>query len=102
MENRITIDFLIMFCVLHCFITYSLESAKREYFERNFAWHAIAQTRTDLSVAVDNATVMFIRPAPDSKSKDRLGIMKTTYNLKVAMMKYYINNQNLLINMIFH
>lgn len=25
---------------------------------------------------------MFLRPTPDSKSKDRLGIMKTTYNLK--------------------
>jgi hypothetical protein len=26
---------------------------------------------------------MFIRPSPDGKSKDRLGTMKTTYNLKV-------------------
>lgn len=25
---------------------------------------------------------MFLRPTPDSKSKDRLGIMKTTFNLK--------------------
>lgn len=59
-----------------------LESAKKEYFERNFAWHAITQTRGDLSCNVDNATVMFLQPTPDSKNKDRLGIMKTTYNLK--------------------
>ena len=26
---------------------------------------------------------MFVRPTPDGRSKDRLGIMKTTYNLKV-------------------
>jgi hypothetical protein len=26
---------------------------------------------------------MFIRPTPDGRSKDRLGIMKTTFNLKV-------------------
>lgn len=25
---------------------------------------------------------MFLRPTPDSRSKDRLGVMKTTYNLK--------------------
>lgn len=60
-----------------------LESAKKEYFERNFAWHAIAQARMDLNVKVDNATIMFIRPQPDGRSKDRLGVMKTTYNLKV-------------------
>lgn len=25
---------------------------------------------------------MFLRPTPDSESKDRLGVIKTTYNLK--------------------
>nr|QGW50660.1 ionotropic receptor 18 [Propsilocerus akamusi] len=59
-----------------------LESAKKEYFERNFAWHAITESKGDLASNVENATVMFLRPNPDSKSKDRLGIMKTTYNLK--------------------
>jgi glutamate receptor, ionotropic, invertebrate len=29
---------------------------------------------------------MFVRPTPDGKSKDRLGIMKTTYNLKVIFI----------------
>lgn len=61
---------------------YSLESAKKEYFERNFAWHAITQFKGDLMASVDNATVMFLRPVPDGKSKERLGVMKTTYNLK--------------------
>ncbi|KAL7042223.1 hypothetical protein ACKWTF_001073 [Chironomus riparius] len=59
-----------------------LESAKKEYFERNFAWHAITEAKQDLTAAIENATVMFIRPSPDGKSKDRLGTMRTTYNLK--------------------
>lgn len=58
------------------------ESAKKEYFDRNFAWHAITQQRGDLTANLDNATIMFLRPVPDSKAKDRLGVMKTTYNLK--------------------
>lgn len=31
---------------------------------------------------MDNATIMFLRPVPDGKAKERLGVMKTTYNLK--------------------
>lgn len=58
------------------------EAAKREYFERNFAWHAITQYRGDISCNCDNATIMFVRPMPDSAARDRLGLMKTTYNLK--------------------
>uniref|UniRef100_A0A182U1Q4 Ionotropic glutamate receptor C-terminal domain-containing protein n=1 Tax=Anopheles melas TaxID=34690 RepID=A0A182U1Q4_9DIPT len=59
-----------------------LESAKNEYFERNFAWHVITQEQKDLSCNVENATIMFLRPMSDSSSKDRLGSIRTTYNLK--------------------
>lgn len=31
---------------------------------------------------MENATIMFLRPTPDGKAKERLGVMKTTYNLK--------------------
>lgn len=62
------------------------ESAKKEYFERNFAWHAISESKGDLTANIENATVMFVRPTADGKSKDRLGIMKTTYNLKVISL----------------
>ncbi len=61
---------------------YLTESAKKEYFERNFAWHAISAYKNDLSANLKKAAVMYLRPIPDSKSKDRLGIMKTNYNLK--------------------
>lgn len=59
-----------------------LEAARKEYFERNFAWHAITQYHGDLTANLNNATVMYLRPTPDSQSKDRLGVIKTTYNLK--------------------
>lgn len=62
------------------------EAAKKEYFERNFAWHAITEERQDLTAQIDNATIMFIRPSPDSKAKDRLGTMRTTFNLKVSKL----------------
>lgn len=70
--------------LIYCFFAFtSTEAAKKEYFERNFAWHAISESKGDLTANIDNATVMFVRPATDGRSKDRLGIMKTTYNLKV-------------------
>uniref|UniRef100_A0A8D8MDM1 Glutamate receptor ionotropic, kainate 3 n=1 Tax=Culex pipiens TaxID=7175 RepID=A0A8D8MDM1_CULPI len=59
-----------------------LESAKREFFERNFAWHAITQFQGELSSNIENATIMLLRPVSDSKSKDRLGVIRTTYNMK--------------------
>lgn len=59
-----------------------VESARKDYFERNFAWHAITQFKGDLSANLNNATIIFLRPSPESSSKDRLGIIKTTYNLK--------------------
>lgn len=67
----------------------TIEAAKKEYFERNFAWHAISESKGDLTANIDNATVMFVRPTPDGKSRDRLGIMKTTYNLKVNHNPFY-------------
>lgn len=59
-----------------------LEAAKPEYFARNFAWHAITQDAGDLSSNVDKAFVMFLRPKSDADTKNRLGLLKTTYNLK--------------------
>lgn len=63
-------------------INLCIESAKPEYFERNFAWHAITQFTGDLSCNCANATIMFLRPVSNPKYRDRLGLMKTTYNLK--------------------
>ncbi|XP_037037565.1 ionotropic receptor 25a [Bradysia coprophila] len=59
-----------------------LESAPKEYFERNFAWHVITQYNGDITCKCDNATVMYLKPVSDPLSRDRLGLLKTTYNLK--------------------
>lgn len=74
-----TIDTKKYFTFLKIFL---VESARKDYFERNFAWHAITQFKGDLSANLNNATIIFLRPSPESSSKDRLGIIKTTYNLK--------------------
>lgn len=75
---------ILIYCIIN--IATWIEAARKEYFERNFAWHAISESKGDLTANIDNATVMFVRPTPDGKSKDRLGIMKTTYNLKVILL----------------
>lgn len=51
------------------------ESAKDEYFERNFAWHAITQYDGSITAVVRNATIMFLKPVPDLSAKDRLGLL---------------------------
>lgn len=58
------------------------ESAKREYFDRNFAWHVITQYDDPLTCNCENATIMFVKPVPDMGAKDRLGSLRTVYNMK--------------------
>ncbi|EDV57772.2 ionotropic receptor 25a [Drosophila erecta] len=58
-----------------------LESVKPEYFERNFAWHAITQNEGEISSQRDNATIMFMKPMAYTQYRDRLGLLRTTYNL---------------------
>lgn len=58
-----------------------LESVKPAYFERNFAWHAITQNEGEISSQRDNATIMFMKPMAYTQYRDRLGLLRTTYNL---------------------
>ncbi|XP_001356575.4 ionotropic receptor 25a [Drosophila pseudoobscura] len=58
-----------------------LESVKPAYFERNFAWHAITQNEGEVSSQRDNATIMFLKPMAYTQFRDRLGLLRTTYNL---------------------
>lgn len=59
-----------------------LESVKPEYFERNFAWHAITQDEGKVSSQNNNATIMFLKPVAYQQNRDRLGSLSTTFNLK--------------------
>lgn len=51
------------------------------YFNRKFAWHAITPDRGDLKCACKNATIMYAKPMVDNKYQDRLGLIRTTYQL---------------------
>ncbi|XP_071055575.1 ionotropic receptor 25a [Onthophagus taurus] len=51
------------------------------YFNRKFAWHAITQDKGDLKCNCRNATIIFAKPTLDPKYQDRLGIIKTSYQL---------------------
>nr|AVH87315.1 ionotropic receptor 27 [Holotrichia parallela] len=51
------------------------------YFNRKFAWHSITQDRGDLKCMCKNATVLFAKPLMETKYQDRLGLIKTSYQL---------------------
>lgn len=75
--------------IVNFFIVAGLTNIKRvldvadsiNYFNRKFAWHAITQDKGDLKCACKNATVMFVKPMIDNQYQDRLGLIKTTYQL---------------------
>nr|AID61273.1 ionotropic receptor [Calliphora stygia] len=58
-----------------------LESVKPAFFERNFAWHAITQNEGEVTSKRDNATIMFLKPVVYPQNRERLGLLRTTYNL---------------------
>ncbi|KAF5270318.1 hypothetical protein FQR65_LT05506 [Abscondita terminalis] len=75
--------------ILNYFILGTLENIKRvldagdalEYFSRKFAWHVITQDRNDLKCNCRNATIIYVKPAVDNQYQDRLGLLRTTYQL---------------------
>lgn len=75
--------------ILNYFILGSLNNIKRildaadsiNYFNRKFAWHAITQDKNDLKCNCKNATVIFARPLIDNQYQDRLGLIRTSYQL---------------------
>lgn len=52
-----------------------IESAKEEYFERNFAWHAITPYAGRFTCDCENVTLIFLQPSPDLAVRDRLRLM---------------------------
>lgn len=58
------------------------DAVKPEFFERNFAWHAITQFEDNLEFKKANTSVMFLKPV--GSTKDRMGKLKTTFDLKTA------------------
>ncbi|CAK1585204.1 unnamed protein product [Parnassius mnemosyne] len=59
-----------------------LDSAdENQYFGRKTAWFALSLDKGDVSCGCKDATIVYLRPTPDAKSKDRLGKIKTTYSM---------------------
>lgn len=58
-----------------------LEAVKSAYFQRNFAWHVITQDEGEIASKRDNATLMFLKPVVYAQRRERLGQLRTTYNL---------------------
>lgn len=60
------------------------DSVKQEFFARNFAWHAITQFEDSFNVNKANASVMYLKPMATTQNKDRMGKLRTTFDLKTA------------------
>lgn len=59
-----------------------LEAAdENQYFGKKTAWFALSLDKGDISCTCKDATIVYMRPTPDAKSRDRLGKIKTTYSM---------------------
>ncbi|CAG4975056.1 unnamed protein product [Parnassius apollo] len=75
--------------IVNFFIVGSLRTIKNvldaadenQYFGRKTAWFALSLDKGDVSCGCKDATIVYMRPTPDAKSKDRLGKIKTTYSM---------------------
>ncbi|XP_044735980.1 ionotropic receptor 25a-like isoform X2 [Chrysoperla carnea] len=75
--------------IVNFFVLGSLTSIKNvldgadeiNFFGKKFAWYAITQNKGDLKSNCKNATIIYVKPTPDAKSQDRLGNIKTSFQL---------------------
>lgn len=54
---------------------------KNSYLNRKFAWHAITQDLGELKCNVKNGTILFVKPVVNANYQNRLGQIKTSYQL---------------------
>lgn len=54
---------------------------ENQYFGRKTAWFALSLDKGDISCNCKDATIVYMRPTPDAKSRDRMGKIKTTYSM---------------------
>ncbi|CAH0399704.1 unnamed protein product [Chilo suppressalis] len=75
--------------IVNFFVVGSLRTIKNvldaaddnQYFGRKTAWFALSLDKGDISCGCKDATIVYLRPTPDAKSRDRLGKIKTTYSM---------------------
>lgn len=61
--------------IIFSFVFSNVDASREEYFERNFAWHAITQYAGEVTCNCKNASIMYLKPVPDPAARDRLGLM---------------------------
>ncbi|KAI8421538.1 hypothetical protein MSG28_009573 [Choristoneura fumiferana] len=75
--------------IVNFFVVGSLRTIKNvldaadenQYFGRKTAWFALSLDKGDISCGCKDATIVYMKPTPDAKSRDRLGKIKTTYSM---------------------
>ncbi|XP_050678788.1 ionotropic receptor 25a isoform X1 [Leptidea sinapis] len=75
--------------IVNFFVVGSLKTIKNvldaanenQYFGRKTAWFAMTLDKGDIGCGCRDATIVFMKPTPDAKSRDRLGKIKTTYSM---------------------
>ncbi|CAK1555436.1 unnamed protein product [Leptosia nina] len=75
--------------IVNFFVVGSLRTIKNvldaanenQYFGRKTAWFALTLDKGDVSCGCKDATIVYMKPTPDAKSRDRLGKIKTTYSM---------------------
>nr|AFC91757.2 putative ionotropic receptor IR25a [Cydia pomonella] len=75
--------------IVNFFVVGSLRTIKNvldaadenQYFGRKTAWFALTLDKGDISCGCKDATIVYMKPTPDAKSRDRLGKIKTTYSM---------------------
>lgn len=75
--------------IVNFFVLGNLQSVKRvldaaesvNFFNRKFAWHVITQDKGDIKCNCKNATIMYVKPMIDAQYQDRLGLIRTSYQL---------------------
>ncbi|XP_045769552.1 ionotropic receptor 25a [Maniola jurtina] len=75
--------------IVNFFVVGSLRTIKNvldaanenQYFGRKTAWFALSLDKGDISCGCKDATIVYMKPTPDAKSRERLGKIKTTYSM---------------------
>lgn len=80
LRNLNIVNFFILGSLANIKIVLDAASSKG-YFNRKYAWHAITEDTGDIKCNCKEATIMFAKPMIDAQYQDRLGLIKTSYQL---------------------
>lgn len=80
LRNLNIVNFFVLGSLSNIKIVLDAASVKG-FFNRKFAWHAITEDTGDVKCNCKDATIMYAKPIIDAQYQDRLGLIKTSYQL---------------------